>query len=561
MRQIQININFIFKLKYLISAIIILLISIASSYSKYDLYYNQSPQRENLIKHTQKLGSDDFMGRGTGYKGGYLASEYLSNQFENIGLKKAKGLEKYFQNIPFHEKITQENSVLEFFTKSDTIKPSLNFDYLVHKSGTETLIPKPINMVFVGYGIIAPEYDYNDYRNIDVLNKVVVMFSGEPDSEDDSYFYGKISSKHSQIDIKQRMAISQGARACIIIPNPDEYSFEEWAKMVYQYSFSELSLAYSPSEILTIQINPQLAESIFENEKYDFEQLCKFYANNKLISFEMETNIMFRGSYKDRIFTAPNVIGYLEGSDKDLKNTCVIVSAHYDHLGIGLPVNGDSIYNGVLDNSMGVAALLEIARIMSESDAKPKRSVVFLLTTAEEKGLLGSLHYLNNPLFPLYKTVANINIDGVAFIDNFKSVVGIGSKLSDLGKYLSEIAHKMDIEIEEFPTEFKEIESFNRSDQIAFASVGIPAMMVMDGTNYVNIDRDYGILKLNQYMSSIYHSPFDDLDILINWDAATQHTHILLNLIASLANSDYEPKWENWTQYYYEKIKITNEKR
>lgn len=502
-----------------------------------------------------------MFGRGTGQMGGYKASNYLSEYFSEIGLKSLSVANNYLQSIPFHEIFVQSGSVLEFINSKDTICPEFNLDYLIHKTGNGTIIPKPTEMVFVSYGIIAPEYDYNDYRNINVVNKIVVMFSGEPKSNDENYFLGNINSKHSNIDIKQRIALSQGARACIIIPNPDEFSYQYWSELIDSYSFSELSLAYSPSDILTILIIPELAEKLFINEKSDFNALCKLYSDEKLVSFDMKSEFVFKGVFKDRIFTAHNVLGFIEGSDTKLKNTCVIVSAHYDHLGIGTAIRGDSIYNGFLDNAMGVASLLEIARIMSNSEAKPKRSVVFLLTAAEEKGLLGSIHYINNPAFPLCKTVANVNIDGLAFIDNFKSIVGIGSQLSDLQNSLNEIAKKMNLVVEQFPAEFKEIESFNRSDQITFASVGIPAMLIMDGTDYVNVKRDYGLLKLYDYMNSIYHTPFDDLSILVNWDAAVQHTHLLLNLITHIAQSDKEPEWAEWTQYYYERMKLKNEKR
>ncbi|MBX3042554.1 MAG: M28 family peptidase [Candidatus Kapabacteria bacterium] len=535
--------------------------TVISSYGQYNLYYNQKPDRENLRKVAYELAADEFWGRGTGQKGGFIAADYLAAKFGEIGLKQFPGYENFEQNVPLHEITVQPESVLELYNSVDTILPEINFEYLVHKTGSGTIIPKPVEMVFAGFGISAPEYDYNDYRNINVLNKIVVCYSGEPESDDDIYFMGNIATKHSNIDIKQRTALAQGAKACIIIPNPIDFDYEEWTKTVYEYSFPELSLAYSPSDILTLLIQPEIASKLFAYEKYDYETLSKMFFENKLISFEMKSKMTFRGFYKDRIFFSPNIIGYLEGSDSKLKQTCVIVTAHYDHLGIGPAIRGDSIYNGMLDNAMGVSSLLEIARIMQKSEAKPLRSVVFMLTTAEEKGLLGSLHYLNYPAFPLYKTIANINIDGMAFIDNFNSVVGIGSKLSELDTILRTTARNMNLYLEEFPQEFIEIESFNRSDQIAFASAGIPGMMVMDGTHYKNVSRDYGIFRLVEYMAGFYHTPFDDTDILINWHAAVQHTHLLMNLIATVAMSETEPEWAEWTNYYYERIKLKNEKR
>jgi hypothetical protein len=517
--------------------------------------------RELYRRHISILGSDDYLGRGTGQKGGILAGDYLSTQFTAIGLQNPDNIINFHQNVPIHETQILESSKLEFFTTNNTLLPELNTQYLIHKSGINTLIKKPTKLVFVGYGIVAPEYDYNDYRNVNVVNKIVVMFSGEPISEDISYFYGKSDSKYSQIDIKRQIALSHGAKACIVIPNPDEFSYEYWANLIHDYSFTELSLAYSPSDLLTLLIIPEIAESIFKNEQVDYESLINNFHNNKLKSFEMKSEMSFKGNYKDRSFVSSNIIGYIEGSDEKLKDSYVLVTAHYDHLGVGPVLRGDSIYNGVLDNAMGVSALLEIARIIKSQKIKPKRTIIFMLTTAEEKGLLGSIHYITNPVFPLYKTIANINIDGIAFIDNFKSVVGIGSNLSDLGNQIDKTTEKLGLYQENFPQEFKEIESFNRSDQIVFASCGIPAVMVMDGTDYEHINRNIGLARLREYMFSVYHSPFDDLKQLINYDAAMQHIDFLINFITDTANSENEPEWKEWTNYNYERMKLKNEKR
>jgi len=519
------------------------------------------PSRELFRRHISRLGSDEFLGRGTGQKGGILASEYLSAQFKEIGLTNPADLINYHQNVPIHETQLLESSKLEFITNSDTIIPQLSIEYLVHKSELNTLINKKVNLVFVGYGIVAPEFDYNDYRNVNVANKIAVMFSGEPISEDISYFYGKSASKYSQIDIKRQIALSHGAKACIVIPNPNEFSYDYWANLIHDYSFSELSLAYSPSDLLTILIIPEIAERIFKNEKIDYDSLVHNFHNNKLISFEMKSEMSFKGNYKDRSFVSSNIIGFIEGSDEKLKDSYVLVTAHYDHLGVGPALRNDSIYNGVLDNAMGVSAVLEIARIIKSQEVKPKRTIIFMLTTAEEKGLLGSIHYITNPIFPLYKTIANINIDGIAFIDNFKSVVGIGANLSDLGSQIDKTTEKLDLYQENFPQEFKEIESFNRSDQIVFASCGIPAVMVMDGTDYVHINRNLGLARLREYMFSVYHTPFDDLKQLVNYDASMQHINFLINFINDTANTDIEPQWKEWTNYNYERMKLINEKR
>lgn len=540
--------------------IIFSLIILTSGFSRQNNIH-QSPDPLKIKELTEILGSDSLEGRGTGYSGGYKAAAILATHFEKYNLIKANGGSTYFQNIPFLEISVSENSVAEFISDNDTIKLENSQDYFVHRSGKGEIIPKHTECVFVGFGITAPEYDYNDYRKIDVLNKVAVMLSGEPASDDPEYFAGMQSTIHSHYDYKQRMAMANGAKACIIIKNTEEFNYEEWGGLFAEYFLPELALAYSPPEILTILIMPEIAEKLFENEQYNFTQLTHLFENNKLFNFTMKSKFLFKGIFKNRVFSAPNVVGLIEGSDNRLKNTCVVVTAHYDHLGIGLAVRGDSIFNGVLDNSLGAASLVEIARLMQLNPQKPKRSIVFLLTTAEEKGLLGSVHYLSHPVFPLYKTIANVNIDGVAFIDNFSSIIGIGSELSELGSILKKTALSMEMEIQQLPEEFLSVESFLRSDHFAFASSGIPSILVMDGTKYKKISRDLGISKIYNYFSNIYHTPFDDLHNEINYDAAAQHAEFLMKYIYDIADSETEPQWDKNSNYYYERIKVINEKR
>ena len=190
-------------------------------------------------------------------------------------------------------------------------------------------------------------------------------------------------------------------------------------------------------------------------------------AEKKILSFPLKTELTFRGEYTQRDFLSQNIAGMIEGSDEDLKDTYLIISAHYDHLGIGPDINGDSVYNGALDNAIGVSVLLELAKSFAEYLIYlPKRSIIFLALTGEEKGLLGSAYYTDNPLVPLYKTVANINIDGIAFFRDFKSVVGIGSEYSTLSTFLIETAQEFNMTVENVPPEFNAVEAFNQSDQV-----------------------------------------------------------------------------------------------
>jgi Zn-dependent M28 family amino/carboxypeptidase len=251
----------------------------------------------------------------------------------------------------------------------------------------------------------------------------------------------------------------------------------------------------------------------------------------------------------------------IEGSDDDLKDSYIIVSAHYDHLGIGPSVKGDSIYNGALDNAIGVSVLLELAKNFSELSPHPKRSIIFLALTGEEKGLLGSIYYTDYPLVPLYKTVANINIDGVALFNDFKSVVGIGSEYSTLESFLDQTAEKYKLTVEDVPKEFDAIDAFNQSDQLSFAMAGIPSILVLEGLDNKSISRDSVLISFIDYIVNRYHSPFDDLNQNIDYTAAAQHKEILFELILNIANSEEIPKWNAGSPYINARLRSAAEKK
>ncbi len=269
----------------------------------------------------------------------------------------------------------------------------------------------------------------------------------------------------------------------------------------------------------------------------------------------------FKGKFKERDFLSPNIIGIIKGNDKELNNSYLIITAHYDHLGIGKPVKGDSIYNGASDNAMGDAGLLEIARIMEQNKSKISRSIIFILLTGEEKGLLGSTYYTDNPVVPIYKTVANINIDGLAFYDKFKSVIGVGSNYSTLKDFLKKSTDKLNLKLTGIPYEFEGGESFFMSDQIAFAMAGIPSILIAEGPDYIHHSKDESINMLINYSKNIYHSPQDDLSQVINLDAVVEHLKVILSMCFDLCNSDKVPEWNQGSPFLYARLKAKAEKR
>jgi hypothetical protein len=514
-----------------------------------------------LQKHLEILGSDLLQGRRTGTPGGEKAADYIADQLQRIGLKPIGDEGSFLQRIPMHGSIPRQNSELDLFVGDRPSRLQLNRDYLLYKSGEQTFIPNPVPLVFVGYGITAPEFDYNDYQALNVEGKIVVFLSGEPVSDDPAYFKGSEPSIYSYPESKQRIAIAHGAYGSILIYGPNDVKECSWEKLINQFAFEDISLAYSVASNLSLVMNAAAAARLFERAPFNLSQVLEMEKTLTIHSFPLKTRLRFKGQFLEREFSACNVAGLLPGKHSKNNDSYLLLSAHYDHLGVGPAVGGDSIYNGVMDNAVGVAALLEIARVLKSAAPPHERSILFLFTTGEEEGLLGSTYYTDHPLVPLYRTVANINIDGLAMFDRFKNVVGVGSELSTLGEYLTKVAAEQGYYVSAIPPQFSASESFARSDQIAFAKAGVPALLIAEGFDGYNLKQSEILMRMIRWMKNIYHSPFDDMSQPINFEAVLQHCRFLCRFCSSLADDRFEIKWKPGTPYINVRLRSIAERR
>lgn len=521
----------------------------------------QNISRAKFSQHLNFLGSDSLAGRGTGTRGGEMAAAYIAAELAKFGVQPAGDDRSYYQQIPMHGSRPLPNSSFQILTKRGSAALELGKDYLLYNTGAQTFVPKPVPLVFVGYGIVAPEYDHNDYQALNVAGKIAVFLSGEPASNEPAYFAGAQPTLYSFPETKQKTALARGAVGSIMIPTPRQEPGRDWQMWLHEFSFEDINLFYSVTGNLSVVMNPQAATLLFEEAPYSLKQIFNMEAANNLRSFQLAASASFRGSFQQRDFLSPNVIGRLPGNDAQLQDSYVIVSAHYDHLGIGPAVEADSIYNGVFDNAAGVTALLEIARVLAALPEKLKRSVLFLFLTGEEKGLLGSSYYADHPVVPLYKTIANLNVDGLAMFDTFNDIVGVGGELSTLGELLEEVAAELGLRVSAIPSPFPESASFARSDQITFAKAGVPALLVMEGPDYRHTAREIGLQRLIKWGQEIYHTPFDDLRQPLNLAAAEQHTQVLLALCLALANSPNAPEWKKGVPYLTARLQSFAEKR
>ncbi|MBN1540574.1 M20/M25/M40 family metallo-hydrolase [candidate division KSB1 bacterium] len=521
-----------------------------------------SPTAARIWDHLSFLGHDSLQGRGTGTWGGWQTARYLADQLEKYGLKPVGDNGSFFQAIPMHGSMPLAGSELIYYSPDGSENLlHLNADYLLYKTGPQTFIPTPVPLVFVGYGIIAPEYDYNDYQAIDVQGKIAVYLSGEPASDDPDYFNGNDPTIYAYPESKQRLAISRGARGSILIPNPRQDLDQNWAFWQREFESEDVSLAYTVSSHFSAVVRLQTAAVFFANASASLEQVLNMDRLNSMHSFSLTGALSFRGQFRDRNFLAHNVVGLIPGSDSTLAERTVLVSAHYDHLGTGRTVDGDSIYNGVADNAAGVAAALEIARTFAAQTPSTRRSVLFLFLTGEEKGALGSQYYVDHPIMPLYLTVTNVNIDGLAMFDRFREVVGVGAELSTLENALRQTAENLNLQTASIPPEFLRTESFARSDQISFAKAGIPSILIMDGLSYENLSTEEGKEKLLYWMQNIYHSPRDDLNQPMDLCAMQQHAQFLSEFIGFLADAEDEPQWYPGVPFINSRLQTIAEKR
>jgi hypothetical protein len=243
--------------------------------------------------------------------------------------------------------------------KDHSCKYKLNRDYVMYKSGEQTFLPQPVPLVFVGYGITAPEYDYNDYQSLDAEGKIAVFLSGEPVSDDADYFKGNEPTVYSYPESKQRIALSHGAYGSILIYGPEQEAECPWEKLIDKFSFEDVSLAYSAASNLSVLMNSAAAARLFAGAPLDLSGVLQMEKSHTVNSFPLNASLRFKGRSLEREFRAPNVIGLLPGTSSKADDANIILTAHYDHLGIGPPENGDGIYNGVMDNAVGVAAVLE----------------------------------------------------------------------------------------------------------------------------------------------------------------------------------------------------------
>lgn len=499
---------------------------------------------QGIRAHMEFLADDLLEGRATGTRGYQLAANYVRAQFEEMGLKPGGEAGTYFQKIRFRH-YTPAPLRDTFVIRRAGIEENFVFekDYVMEGNPAREDSSVEAPLVFVGYGVTAPERRYDDYAGVDVKGKIIVAVTGAPPSfpSTDRAFY-------SDDFVKFRNAASHGAVGAIGIWAGEVTKNTPWEQIVrffHQPIMRWIDTNGTPSDYVPEMqavafVNEKAAALLLKGSSHTFDQAMASLIAGKPMSFLLPVKASLHESAKFTESESPNIAGILPGSDPQLKDEYVVFTAHADHAGIGDPVNGDTIYNGAVDNASGTAALLEIARAFAEGKDRPRRSLLFIAVAGEEEGLLGSDYFARHPTVPADRMIANINMDGVSLFYDFKDIVALGADHSSLNRQVEDVAHHLGLEVS--PDPMPEENFFVRSDQYSFVKQGVPALTVSEGFKTVDPALDGKKISVT-WMTTRYHTPQDDMNQPLNFNAARLCTQVLMAIGYEVASATERPAW------------------
>ncbi|MCZ6821237.1 MAG: M20/M25/M40 family metallo-hydrolase [Calditrichaeota bacterium] len=505
--------------------------------------------KPNMIRAHLKMLSDDVMeGRAPGSRGGELAAKYIASQFEEAGLLPAVGDTSYFQSVELVGIKATPAMLVRGFGRFWRLIPGADFVAWSKIEQTDISL-RNTDVVFVGYGIDAPEFNWNDYKSVDVSGKILLMLVNEPPSESQAFFGGPALTYYGRWTYKYEEAARRGAAGVILIHTTPLAGYG-WN--VIQNSRMRESFQIRPPEdthLLSLRawITEEKAREILGAGGLNLEELIVQAESPSFTPFEPGLRVTTVIRNEVRTIQSPNVIAKLPGRDPELRDQCLVYTAHYDHLGKNEDLTDDGIFNGAFDNASGTAVLIAIGSAFAQSQLKPKRTILFAAVTAEESGLLGSQYYAEHPLFPLGRTIANINIDAVNVWGKTKNIVPIGADLSTIGEVVNRVAQEMNLEVSPDPAPGQGM--FFRSDQFSFVKKGVPAVFLKGGLKYVGKPDTWGEQLMLDYRRSRYHGVGDEFDPGWSLEGTSQIAQFALKVGFYLSRSENVPEWHTGVQF------------
>jgi len=499
---------------------------------------------DGMLAHIKVLASDEFEGRAPGTKGEELSVKYITDQFKQIGLKPGNPDGTYTQEVPLAG--IRSEPAMSFITGDKTIDLKYPDDFVASSARLQSEIKiDNSNVVFVGYGVVAPEYGWDDYKNVDVHGKTLLMLIGDPpipDPKDSS----KLDEKMSDLIIHQTESAGY----------PYSVVRTSWGKENYEIDSPNKNMdAVGARSWIALDAAKKLLADC--GQDYDALKKSAITKEFRPVTLKAKANIDIKQQL--RSFKSHNVIGKLEGSDPKLRDEYVIYTAHWDHLGRHSELRGDQISNGAIDNASGVASVIELAAAFTKLNPPPKRSLLFMATTAEEAGLLGAKFYALHPLYPLEKTLADINIDTVNPWGKTRDIEDLSNNNSTLDDLLAAAAKGNGREMK--PNSQPEKGGFYRADHFEFSKRGVPSLYTGGGTNFIGKPPQFGQQKKDDYTAHHYHQVSDEVDP--NWDlsGAVQDIQLLFEVGYQVANGDKFPEWRPESEFKAKRESILRKDR
>ena len=511
-----------------------------------------------VLEHTKTLASDEFEGRAPGTHGEDMTVAYITEQYKKAGLAPGNPDGTYIQKVPMGGIITDQKAVLSFRKGAKERKLAWRDDFVAWtKRVSDVVSVDTSQMVFVGYGVQAPEFNWDDFKGIDLKGKTMVVLVGDPPVPDPNnlaeldpkMFGGRAMTYYGRWTYKYEMGEKFGAAAVLIVheTEPAGYPFT----VVQGKTAEQFSLVAADKNMSRAAVEGWItidqAKALFAMAGKDYEALKKSALSPafKPVPLGVSASVSLHNTV--RTIDSRNVIGKIDGSDPALKNECVIYTAHWDHFGIGVPVNGDRIYHGAVDNATGVAGLVEIGRAFAAMPVKPRRTILMLAVTGEEQGLLGSGYYAANPLYPLARTVGVVNMDALNVMGKTRDLTITGLGNSELDDYAQKVASEQGREIKADPTPEKG--GFYRSDHFPFAQQGVPALASGGGVDFIGKPAGWGREHMAAFTANDYHKPSDK--VRPDWDmsGAVQDLQFYWMVGYLVAQADKYPEWKPGTEF------------
>jgi Zn-dependent M28 family amino/carboxypeptidase len=511
---------------------------------------------EAIKAHTQFLSSDLLEGRGPGTRGDALATSYIASQFAAIGLEPNGDNGTYFQKVSLLGVApVPEQSSVSFVKDGSTIGPLKFLEDFVGGDQTQrdsnTLDSE---VIFVGHGVVAPEYQWDDYKGIDPRGKTLIMLVDDPpaNAQEPDLFKGRARTYYGRWTYKYEIGTAKGAEAVILI-HTDEAAGYGW-QVVRSGWGRERSYTKNregdPALKLAAWISRNTAANLFKSSGHDLDALMNAAHSRDFKPVSLGYRLKGNTASKVRPFETNNVIGRLPGSDAKVGQEAVLYSAHHDHLGVGEPDDDDKndrIYNGAIDNASGTALLIDLARVWSEATPKPKRSIVFAAVAAEEQGLLGSAWYGRTPTTPAGRIALAINMDSIYEFGKVKDVTMIGVEKMSFNAAAQKVTKALNLKI--VPDQDPEQGFYYRSDHFSLAKVGVPAFSIDQGHEIVGKPEGWGKAKADEYRAKHYHQPSDQMDPSWDWSSAVQLGQLSFWLGWEAANASQMVNWNEGEEF------------